>query len=178
MKANRELAEGKLDKADEYVQKALAMAPQFARAMTVKAVILMAKHDFPSALQLTEKAAKVDPMLGLTHVVMASALNGMGRAKEAQAAAEQGLRLDGSWQGHYELARAMMTQHHYKHALREITKAMAAGPPRFGELMLLWASALMNLRDVAGAREALAEFMKVRPGDPRGTRMMAVLNAK
>jgi len=177
-KANRALAKGKLDQADEYAQKALAMAPQFARAVTLRAVILMARKDFKSALQLTDSAAQMDPMLALTQVVRASALNSMGRAREAQAAAEQGVRLGASWQGHFELARALMTQRQFKQALGEITKAMAMAPPQFADLMLLRASALFNLKDVSGARDALAAFLKERPGDPRGTRMMAALNAR
>ncbi len=177
-KAEEALAKREVDKADEHSQKALAMAPQFARAMTFRAVVMMARNDFGSALKYTEDSARIDPMLGLTQVVRASALNDVGRAKEAQAAAEQGLRLDGSWQAHYELARALLSQGHFRQALAEIAKVTAVSPPQMGELMLMRASALFNLKDMTGARDALAAFMKARPGDPRGTQMMARMNGR
>jgi tetratricopeptide (TPR) repeat protein len=174
-KATDALAHGDLKKADEHATRALAEAPRFARAMTLKAVLLAAKKDFNAALQMINSASGIDANAPMTQFVRASVLNAVGNPREAQAAAERALQLGSSWQARYELAKALVGQGQYKQALAQINQAAVNAPPSFGELLLMRASVLFHLEDLIGARESLTEFLKQNPGDARGAKMQALL---
>jgi tetratricopeptide (TPR) repeat protein len=176
-KAIQSFQHSDLGKANGYVAKALQVAPRFAEALTLQAVLQMAGNDFTSALQTLSRSATIDPKLPITHIVRASALNALGDARQAQAAAEEGIRLAGnSWQGHYELAKSLIGQQNFRQALPELDRAAQAAPSNFAELFLLRASAMFGLKDVNGARQNLREFTKLSPGDARSARMEQMLN--
>jgi tetratricopeptide (TPR) repeat protein len=177
-KAHEAMAKGELEKADQYTARALNIAPEFPRAMTLRAVLMIAKQDFNSALQIANHAAGLDPNLAMTQFVRASAFNATGRPRDAQQAAEQGLRLEpGSWQGHLELARALMAQNQFAPALAEIDRAAAKAPPQMSDLLLMRASVLLALHDANGARQNLDQFSRLRPGDTRATKLQSMLEA-
>src|SRR3954463_13833925 len=127
-KANEAMVKGELTKADQHATQALEIAPRFARALTLRAIVMIAKQDFNTALRFANSAAAIDPMLPITQFVRASVYNSLGNPNQAQVAAEQGLRLDGSWQGHFELARALMGKNEFKQALMEIDRAATKAP--------------------------------------------------
>lgn len=175
-KAVQSLQHTDLNKASLYVAEALQEAPRFAEALTLQAVLQMARQDFRSALQTANHSAAIDPRLPMTQFVRASALNAMGDARQAQAAAEEGIRLDGySWQGHFELAKSMMGQRNFRRALLEIDRIENVAPKDFAELFLLRATAMCGLGDIKGARANLNEFTKLSPGDVRATQLEQML---
>jgi len=175
-KANEAMAKGELAKADQHAVRALEIAPRYARAMTVRAVLMSNNHDFESALKMLDQADSIDPMFPLTKVVRASVLNALGRPQEAEKAAEQGLRLDGSWQGHYELAHALTMQRHYEKALTEVNRAIATAPREFVGLALLHASVLSELHNVKGAREVLQALPKEQRESGPVVQLLATLD--
>jgi tetratricopeptide (TPR) repeat protein len=175
-KANEALVKGELNKADQHATEALEIAPRYARAMTLRAILMIAKQDFSTALRFANSAAAIDPMLPITQFVRASVYNSLGNPDQAQVAAEQGLRLDASWQGHFELARALMEKKDFKQALMEINRAAIKAPAQIADLFLMRASVLLHLKDVNGARENLNEFSKLRPGDARAEQLQSVIN--
>jgi tetratricopeptide (TPR) repeat protein len=165
--AEQLLQQGKLSKADQHLVEALQIAPRFARAMTMRAVVMLANRDLNSALQTVDAAISLDPTLAMTQFVRASVLNQMGYPREAELAAEQGLRLSPSWQGHFELAKAMSTQRRFHEALAELNIAGSAAPKDTSEIFLVRAAVLLQLQDFAGAQTNLNEFTKLSPGDAR-----------
>lgn len=154
-KASELLAKGELDKADQHATKALEIAPKYARAMTMRAVVMTARRQYQPALAMLDQSSAIDPMLPITEYVRASILNSLGRPKDAEMAAQQGLRLDGSWQGHYEMARALAMQSNFEKALEEINHATRTAPPHFEPVALLHASLLAKLNNVQAARQVL-----------------------
>jgi tetratricopeptide (TPR) repeat protein len=177
-KANEQVKKGDLDKADKYLLEALQIAPRFARAMTMRAMIMLARRDPASALQTVDNSVIIEPMSAMTQFVRASALNQLGRPQEAQQAAEQGLKLGPSWQGHFELSKAMVAQGQNREALGELEQAARDAPENIAEIPLLRASILLQLQDFAGAQSNLNEFTKLRPGDPRSRELQAMLNER
>lgn len=171
-KANQAMQKGETAKADDYAKKALAKDPQFARALTLRAVLMLGRNQLASALQMVNTSVSIDPLVPTTQFVRASVLNAMGKAKEAQAAAEQGLRLSGSWQGHYELARALMGQGHFRQALAEINRAAGSAPSTFDSLPLLRASALLRVGDFSTAQTLLTEIIKKTPGNEPAVQLL------
>lgn len=177
-KAMKSLQQSDLNKASSYIAKALQLAPRYAEALTLEAVLQMAKRDFKSALQTLSHSAAIDPRLPMTQFVRASALNAMGDPRQAQVAAEEGIRLGGdSWQGHYELGKSLLAQRNFKQALLEFDRAARSAPKDFADIFLLRASALLGLNDVRGARQNLQEFAKMSPGDSRSAQLEQALAA-
>jgi tetratricopeptide (TPR) repeat protein len=178
-KAIQSLNHADFNKATQHVLAALRVAPTFAKALTIEGVLEMAKQDFGSALQTLNHAAALDPMLPMTQFARASVLNSMGHARQAEMAAEEGLRLGGdSWQGHYELARSLYAQREVQESLLEINRAATGAPKHFAEIYLLKASVLFDLSDTKGARENLNHFTGMQPGDTRSARLQQLLDGK
>jgi len=177
-KADQALVKGELEKADQHAVRALEFAPRFARAMTVRAVVMSAHGEFNSALKMLDQADGIDPMFALTKVVRASVLNALRRPEEAARAAEQGLRLNGSWQGHYELARALAMQRQFERALVEINRAVSTVPREFAGLALLHASVLAELHNVKAAREVLQALPKKQRESGPVVQMLASLDQR
>jgi len=159
-KADEALAKGDLAKADQHAVRALQIAPRYARAMTARAVVMCANNDFNSALKMLDESEGIDAMLPLTKVVRASVLNALGRPEEAEKAAEQALRLAGTWQAHFELAEALAMQRQFEKALVEVNRATSLTPPKFTGLALLHATVLVDLHNVKAARDILLALPK------------------
>jgi tetratricopeptide (TPR) repeat protein len=177
-KAMKSFEHSDLNKANDYLTKALQLAPRFAEALTMQAVVQMAKQDFKSALQTVSNSAAIDPKLPMTQFVRAAALNAVGEAHQAQIAAEEGIRLSGnSWQGHYELGKSLIAQRNFKQALLEIDRAAKSVPNGFAEIFLVRASAMLGLKDFNGAQQNLNEFSKLSPGDNRSAQLEQMLKA-
>jgi Flp pilus assembly protein TadD len=142
----------------------------------MRAVVMLANRELDSALQTANQSMSIDPTLAMTQFVRASVLNLMGNAREAELAAEQGLRLSPSWQGHFEIAKAMATQQRFHEALAELDKAASSAPKDTSEIFLVRTAVLIQLQDFAGAQTNLHEFMKLKPGDPRAHDMQVFLD--
>lgn len=175
-KANKSLAQGDLKEAEEHVNKSLEAAPRYARAMTVQAAIMLIKKDYPSALQLLNTSAEIDASNQMTHIERAAALNALGRSHEAQLAAEQSLRLGDLWQGHLELAKALIGQKMYRQALTELNEAQGSTQNSVADLFLMRASVLFHLRDYDQAQVNLDAFEKLSPNDARIAPLQTLLN--
>jgi tetratricopeptide (TPR) repeat protein len=158
-KADESFTRSKLEDARKYVTEALQIAPAYARASALQAVIAMSTNDRQSALASANNAVQSDPQLPYAQFVRAAVLNSLGKFQEARAAAEQGLRTDAaSWQGHFELAQAFNGLNDTEHALQEANKAESAAPQHFFPVHLLRAFILVRSKAVSEAARELQEL--------------------
>jgi tetratricopeptide (TPR) repeat protein len=176
-KARELISQGDLDKANEHLEKALDIAPTFASAVTTQAVVMLGQNRYDSALTAADRAVSLDPMLPMAQFVRASALNVLGRPREAQLAAEHGLRIvPSSWQGHYELAKALLAQGQSEAALAEVNQAVKDTPNVLSEMYFVQATALFNLRKLDAAQASLDQYKKMNPGDQRSAKLQSLLD--
>jgi tetratricopeptide (TPR) repeat protein len=162
--ARRALAKGDTGRAEGKVAEALQLVPQFPEALTLQAMLwLAANHPQPAIADL-EKAIRLAPNYTLAYFTMSTAMNQTMRFREARLAADQGLRLDpNAWQGHFELARALLGSGEPMLALGEVERAARTAPPDFPETHLLRGAVLMNLQRYDEGTTELRAFLKLRP---------------
>ncbi|MGZ4788648.1 MAG: tetratricopeptide repeat protein [Terriglobales bacterium] len=172
------LRDSKIDKAQEKLHEALAIAPQYPRAMALQAVIWTQNNNLGAAMKAADSAVAHDAQLPFAQFVRAMVLNASGRFKEAVAAANQGLLLDGaSWQGHFELAYAFYGLGSLSNALQEVNKAQTVAPKNFRDVHLLKAMILLKSNLLEQAQREIADLRK-DGHDPRVQQLDAVLAQK
>ncbi|HVZ16859.1 MAG TPA: tetratricopeptide repeat protein, partial [Terriglobales bacterium] len=86
-KATNLMQQSKFDKAQENLKKALTIAPQYARALALEAVICAQNKDLSSAMKNADNAVASDAQLPFAQFVRAMVLNATGRFQEASVAA-------------------------------------------------------------------------------------------
>ncbi len=155
-KGERELSKRRYEAAAEHLDRALAIAPNFADALHARAVIYLQQNNLTRAQQFFEKAVSSNPQLGDAHIGLGSALNRQGHAEGALEPLTKGLALNPhSYLGRFERCRAYFQLGRLELAEADCHQALAlAGSPR-PELRIL----LGNLYLRQGrSPEALREF--------------------
>ena len=175
-KASDLMQHSKFNKAEEKLQQALAIAPRYARAWALQAVIAAQGKDLTSALKYADSAVTADAQLPYAQFIRAMVLNASGRFKEASVAASQGLRIDASsWQGHFELAHALFGLGDLSRAMSEVTQAEAIAPPDFPDVHLLKVMILMKSNLFQQARQELNGIHKDGEHDTRIRQLDAMI---
>jgi tetratricopeptide (TPR) repeat protein len=142
-------------------------APAFSEAHYHLAVALAesshpqeAEQSFRKALELAGRSF-AEPFFGL-----ASLLSNQQRFAESEALARQGLERDpDAWQGHYELARALLGLQRNDEAERSVEEARRRRPD-FAPLYLLLANLHIRRKEYPQLLAALDEFLRLDPNGP------------
>ncbi|MBQ3718778.1 MAG: tetratricopeptide repeat protein [Methanomicrobium sp.] len=85
---------GDLDKALEYLDRAIEINENLSIAYSAKAGVLLAKGEYEKALAAADKAIELNPKQGEAYVNKATVLNALGRYNEAIAACDAALALN------------------------------------------------------------------------------------
>ena len=85
---------GDLDKALEYLDRAIEINENLSIAYSAKAGVLLAKGEYEKALAAADKAIELNPKQGEGYVNKASILNALGRYNEAIAACDAAIALN------------------------------------------------------------------------------------
>lgn len=95
---------GEVFASDEtFFGRALEVAPANPLALNGSATILMARKQFPEAIELLQKAVEIEPRRAKTHLNLGIALSSTGRLEEAAASYRMAIALDGGISGAYLL---------------------------------------------------------------------------
>ena len=167
-KASSLLQQEKPDKAQQKLREALAIAPRYAKALALQAVICTQKDNISAAMKSADSAVASDAQLPFAQFVRAMVLNASGSFKQAASAAEEGLRMDmSSWQGHFELAHAFYGLGNLSSAITEINRAESSAPKGFPDVHLLKAMILIHANQLEQAKQELAGLGKDGGHDSR-----------
>lgn len=178
-KATNLMQQSKFDKAQENLKKALTIAPQYARALALEAVICAQNKDLSSAMKNADNAVASDAQLPFAQFVRAMVLNATGRFQEASVAANHGLSIDNTaWQGHFELAHAMYGMGNLSSAMNEINRAEGAAPKNFPDVYLLKAMILIKANLLQQAKQVLNGLQKDSEHDPRVQQLSTLLASR
>jgi tetratricopeptide (TPR) repeat protein len=174
--AQKALSKNKLEEAASELQRALAISPQYAEALSLRAVVYLAKGDTKSALEDAHHSVDVDPSSSVGYTIMGASYNATGQFLQAVNSLQQALRIDPNfWQSHYEMAKSLYGQGKSTSALQEVEAAKKNAPKEFAEIHLVRGAILMQLHRTSEAAGELQEFLKQDPKNPEAANVEHML---
>ena len=163
-KAQQHVDKNKLDDASKEIQKALEIAPTYAPALTLRALIAMQRGNAAAAVPDLESAVKNDPTYGLGYIVLGSAYNMQTRYDDAIRILSRAEALAASaWQLHFELSKALLGKGDYQKSLQQAAKAGDLAAADYPPLHLVMAHAYLGLKDYSQAITQLEQFISRDP---------------
>ncbi len=164
LKAAQKAESKKDDKAAvDHLQKAVKIDPECADAWNALGGKYLKAKQTDKALESFQKALTIDPSSFSAQTNAALALLTLGRSEEAELAARQAVRLNGtSPRGRYLLGLALMMQKKYDHETLRNFKAAADGIPR---AHLAAAEVLQHMGRPENARTELQQFIATAKPD-------------
>jgi tetratricopeptide (TPR) repeat protein len=151
------------------IEKALAVFPRYAEALMLRAALELQDNSRELALTDAQKAVEYDPNYGRAYFLLGSTYNSLGRFDDAVTTLDRGLAIaPNTWQGHYELSKALLAKGDAAAALREAEKASSLLSPRtYPALHLVKAYAYMGLKNESAASAEIETFQRLDPMDRR-----------
>lgn len=152
------------------LERALAIYPDYATALTLRAILNMTRDPVTATTDL-EHAIRADPTYGVAYAVLASIYNDSQQPANALVNANKALQfLPEAWPVHYETARALFCLHRNERALQEINEAIRgisrdanAGAGSRATVHYLRGIILINQHELSEARRELKEAIKEEP---------------
>lgn len=165
-KAQEASAKLNLEEARKRIESALEIYPNYADALTLRAVMNLASNTAAAVADL-EKAIQCDGNYALAYTVLGSALNAQGKFDQALQTLQHGETLaPDSWQTYFEVARSYIGKKEYDTALRELGKAQSLLPTEYPVVLLVSAQAHLGLNQYQNAVSELQAYLQKEPAGP------------
>src|SRR5579864_4165260 len=146
-KAHEAVEKGKMDDAHKHLARALELCPNYADALTLRAVLELNERDSQAAVSDLDKAIQADGNNAMAYMVMGSALNMQGKFDEAIRSLQRGQSLAPNyWQGYFEMGKSYIGKANYPDALRQLERAEGLAPADYPLISLLRAHALLAMK--------------------------------
>jgi len=166
-KAREAMQKEKTDDAGKHIARALEICPQFADALTLRAVLELDRKSPQAAMADLDQAVKADANYAMAYMVMGSALNMQGKYDEAIRSLQRGEALAPDyWQAHFEMGKAYIGKGDYSNALGQLQRAQALAPAEYALIYLLQAHALLAMKQYPEAMSALQSYLQKEPKGP------------
>ena len=180
--------EASLDRAEQLLQRAIALQPDFARAHAAMGFVLsvrsveLGKDPMAGegralneqALQWAERALALDPDLAEGYAAKGNALENLGRWTECKEAYRRSIELDPNFAtGHQWYARNLSEEGYIDEAMVEMKRAVELDPlaPR---ILDNYAAYLIWLGRYPDAIEVLDQALTIQPGSPQALCFKAI----
>jgi Tfp pilus assembly protein PilF len=176
-KAQSAVAKGKNDQAVKFLNDSLAIAPDFANALTLRATIELTTNQPQAALDDLDKAVKADSSYGPAYLILGAVYNQMGRYDEALRSLDRSSIYDpASWQCAFESSKSWMGKHDYQRALQQLNRAQGLGGERIAtQIHLLRGYALMGAKEFQQAGVELEAYLSADPNSQLSGTVRAAL---
>jgi Flp pilus assembly protein TadD len=175
-KAHEDVDKGKTEDAHKHLARALELCPNYADALTLRAVLALNQRDSQSAVADLDKAIQIDGNYAMAYMVMGSALNMEGKFDEAIRSLQRGQSLAPNyWQGYFELGKAYIGKADYPGALKQFDRAQSLAPEDYPLISLLRAHALLAMKQFPEAMAALQAFLQKDPHGPNSEQAQKML---
>jgi len=162
--------------AARYLDKALQLYPLYAEALAMRGV-LERESEPETALVDTEKAIEYDPNYGMGYVALGSVYTTLARFDDAIHSLEHAIALvPASWQGYYEMSRALLGKRDYTAALRHIEKACSLAPKDYPFFRLSKAAAFIGLNNRSAAITELQGYLREDPNGEKAVEARKMLD--
>jgi len=175
-KAEEAYGKNNLPEAREHLERALAKAPRFAEALTLRGILELGQGKLQEALSDLQQAVAADPGYARAYIVQGAALNLAEKFDEAIRSLQSGAALaPDSWQAYFELSKAMLAKDQYEESLKYATKAadLMSDFPLIG---MGKAYALLGMHRYQEAINELERFLALEPSGPQAEYARATLN--
>ena len=162
--AEEALHNNKVVQASRSIEKALTFWPRYAEALILRAIIERGQESSELAIADAEKAIEYDPNYGKAYVVLGSVYTDVKRWNEAIRTLYRGIGIaPNSWQGYYEMSRALLCKGDFTTALRQAEKASTLARMDYPSFHLIKGYAFLGLKDETAARSELQQYVKLAP---------------
>lgn len=163
-KARQALEKKDIASAAKHVEKALQIAPQYAAALTTRALLELDGDKTGAAVADLEKAVKDDAGYGLSFLVLGAAYNQLQHFDDAIRALDHGVALmPNYWQGYFELGKAYLGKNDLTHAQEQIDQCAKRAPADYAPLHLVRANLDLALKNYPAAMTELEAFLDREP---------------
>jgi adenylate cyclase len=172
-----------VDRAEELVDKALALEPKVAAAHRVRSWILGFRNQLPESIAAAETAIALNRNDSMAHRLLALFELQAGRADRSRAVIEQAMRLSPRDPNHWGslsiLARAQIALGESEAALINLRAAILANPSA-NFVRLYFATAHGRMGRDREARESIAEYLRMSPNlmDGKSEAVKTVIKAQ
>ena len=163
-KAREASVKGKAPEAQTHVDKALEIYPQYADALTMRAILKLAARNAEGAVQDLEQAIQYDGSYAMAYLVLGSAFNSEAKFDDAIRALQRGETLSpDAWQAYFEMGKAYLGKTDYPAALHQLDRAQSLAPPDYPLIRLIRAHVLMQMDRYAEAVTDLQTYLDKNP---------------
>jgi tetratricopeptide (TPR) repeat protein len=175
-KAHEAVEKGKMDDAHKHLTRALELCPNYADALTLRAVLELNERDSPAAVADLDKAIQADGNNAMAYMVMGSALNMQSKFDEAIRSLQRGQSLAPNyWQGYFEMGKSYIGKSDYPDALKQLERAQSLAPADYPLISLLRAHALLAMKQFPEAMTALQAYLQKDPQGPNSVQAHKML---
>ncbi len=176
LKAREATSKMKIEEAQKHVKRALEIHPNYADALTLRAILELNQSEIDAAVKDTQIAIQCDGNYALAYTVLASALNATGHFDEALQTLERSESLaPNTWQTYYEEAKAYLGKADYRATVQRLDRAKSLAPEDFPQMHLLRARALIGLNMASEAGTELEAFLQKVPDGPESEQARSML---
>jgi Tfp pilus assembly protein PilF len=163
-KAREASTKGRTDEAQTRVAKALEIHPEYADALTFRAILKLTTKDTDGAVTDLQKAIQCDGNYAMAYMVLGSAFNIESKYDEAIRALERGESLEpDAWQAYFELGKAYAGKADFKSSLGQLNRALTLAPQGYPLIRLVRAHVLMQLGQYSDAVIDLQTYLEKNP---------------
>jgi tetratricopeptide (TPR) repeat protein len=176
-KARQAVDKNKLEEADKYISRALAVYPEYAQALAFRAILEMQRQQYEQAVADANHAIQADPNYGTGYLVTGAVLNCQKKFQEALIPLQRAQTLlPNAWQGYFESGRALLRLGRFQEALQQVNKAFAlVDPSQHPDLHLLRGYAYLGLHTYGGALSELQQYLSQAPDSPHTAEVRSTL---
>jgi len=175
-KAQNAINKGKLNDVASYIEKALAIYPQYADAFTLRAALKLQDNREQEALSDAEKAVEYDPNYGRAYVVLGSVYSSMREFDLAIRTLNRGIAIEpNAWQGYYELSKAFLRKGDCLESLRQAERASRLSPTIYPPVHIVKAYSFIGLGNSAAAITEFKNYLKQEPNGPMSQQVRQAL---
>jgi len=162
-KAREASTKGRMDEAQSHVAKALEIHPEYADALTFRAILRLTTKDTEGAVLDLQKAIQCDGSYAMAYMVLGSAFNIESKFDEAIRTLERGESLaPNAWQAYFELGKAYAGKADFKASLAQLNRAQTLAPD-YHLIRLVRAHVLMQLHQFTDAVADLQVYLEKKP---------------
>lgn len=167
-KARGALEKNRADEANKYVNEALALAPDYAGGLTLRAAIYLDGNQSDAAIEDLDHAIQANPTFGPAYLVLGAVYNKLGRFDEALRSLDRSSMYEPkSWQCAFEMAKAWLGKNDFQHALQQVDRAQSLSMGKMtGAIHVVRAYALLGQKDFVKAATELEAYLAAEPAGP------------
>jgi regulator of sirC expression with transglutaminase-like and TPR domain len=163
-KAHEGLEKGKREDASRHLARALELYPEYADALTLRAILELDQKQTDVAIADLDRAIKSDGSCALAYMVMGSAFNMEAKYDEAIRSLQRGESLAPNyWQAYFEMGKAYIGKGDYPAALAQLERAQTLADAEYPLIDFLRAHALLEMKQYPQAVTALQSYLQKEP---------------